>query len=96
VPFRNEQSNNDLVNCEKSDFPFSYIHPLSPLLDDEYIAEETMFFRSSVVVLALVSGVEAFAPSNPLKTHVTSTSNLHMSAALIVQNKGGGHGELGT
>lgn len=55
-----------------------------------------MFVKASAAVLALVAGVGAFTPVSPLKGHVASTSNLHMSAALIIQNKGGGHGELGT
>ena len=54
-----------------------------------------MFVRVIALAVALEVGVEAFAPADPLKNHVRSTSSLQMSAALIVQNKGGGHGELG-
>jgi len=39
-------------------------------------------------------GANAFAPRARLSSRSSST-DLHMSAALIVQNKGGGHGELG-
>lgn len=54
------------------------------------------FIRAFTFALVLVTGVGAFAPANKLKSNnVRSTSNLQMSAALIVQNKGGGHGELG-
>eukprot|EP00978_Attheya_sp_CCMP212_P038859 scaffold196787_cov28-Attheya_sp.AAC.1 len=58
----------------------------------------------NVVLVALLSGVAsaAFVGSNTFR-HSTaaaasseSRTSLSMSAALIVQNKGGGHGELGT
>lgn len=54
-----------------------------------------MFSKVTVFVTSLVICVGAFAPSTPLRSSAARTSNLHMSAALIVQNKGGGHGELG-
>lgn len=41
----------------------------------------------------LVNNAQAFAPSKPAALH--PSTSLSMSAALIVQNKGGGHGELG-
>ena len=37
----------------------------------------------------------AFTSSYSRHGSLRSETNLHMSAALIVQNKGGGHGELG-
>lgn len=46
-------------------------------------------------LLSVREQVNAFSPRAQLRTHVKSTSSLQMSAALIVQNKGGGHGELG-
>jgi len=59
-----------------------------------------MFSRSTLstvtAVAAILSGCGAFAPSNlPFHRTAASSSSLSMSAALIVQNKGGGHGELG-
>jgi hypothetical protein len=51
--------------------------------------------RAFTFALVFSAGVGAFAPSSRLGGNAKSTSNLHMSAALIVQNKGGGHGELG-
>jgi hypothetical protein len=44
--------------------------------------------------VALLSCVYGFAPSS--RYNARRGSSLSMSAALIVQNKGGGHGELGT
>lgn len=50
----------------------------------------------AVVLTALHSGsVFAFAPSNRPYHAAARKSSLSMSAALIVQNKGGGHGEIG-
>lgn len=63
-----------------------------------------IFSRSTLstatTVAVIVSGCSmttmAFAPSNlPFHHTAASSSSLSMSAALIVQNKGGGHGELG-
>jgi len=51
--------------------------------------------NSLAIVLYLFAGAVAFVPSTPVKSHVARSSNLHMSSALIIQNKGGGHGELG-
>jgi hypothetical protein len=51
----------------------------------------------SVVLAVLLSApVVAFMPSNRPSHVAAKKSSLSMSAALIVQNKGGGHGELGT
>jgi hypothetical protein len=46
---------------------------------------------SAVLAVLLSTPAAAFAPSSRL----ARKSSLSMSAALIVQNKGGGHGELG-
>jgi nucleoside-diphosphate-sugar epimerase len=62
-----------------------------------------MIMMRNVVLAALLSGVAsaAFVGSNTNIRHSTvaasseSRTSLSMSAALIVQNKGGGHGELG-
>jgi nucleoside-diphosphate-sugar epimerase len=51
------------------------------------------FHRNALLSLFVVSSASAFAPQQP--NNARSTSSLSMSAALIVQNKGGGHGELG-
>ena len=53
-----------------------------------------MIIKSLAIVLYLSAGAVAFVPSTPGKSKARS-SNLHMSSALIIQNKGGGHGELG-
>ena len=55
--------------------------------------------RALTFALTLASALNgpalAFAPSNKC-SHVSGPKTaLSMSAALIVQNKGGGHGELG-
>ena len=54
-------------------------------------------FDSRVLFSAalLASGASSFTPSLRSNAGQRSKTNLHMSAALIVQNKGGGHGELG-
>jgi nucleoside-diphosphate-sugar epimerase len=52
-------------------------------------------FRFLVSAALLSTGVSAFSPSFRPNAGVRSKSSLSMSAALIVQNKGGGHGELG-
>jgi len=57
-------------------------------------------FAAFLAVLSTTT-TNAFVANNRLSTAATkaatrsSLSSLHMSAALIVQNKGGGHGELG-
>lgn len=49
---------------------------------------------SAIMATLLSAPAAAFMPSRP--SHATARkSSLSMSAALIVQNKGGGHGELG-
>lgn len=51
-----------------------------------------------MAVVLLASDASAFMPSSR-PSHAASkasSSALSMSAALIVQNKGGGHGEIGT
>lgn len=48
----------------------------------------------AAVLAALLSVTHGFAPI--ASSNVRRGSSLSMSAALIVQNKGGGHGELGT
>jgi hypothetical protein len=58
--------------------------------------QEMMFLSRILISTALLSaGVSAFTPSYRSNAGVRSKTDLHMSAALIVQNKGGGHGELG-
>jgi len=59
-----------------------------------------IFSRSTLSTVTAVAAIlssttTAFAPSNLPFHHAVSSSALSMSAALIVQNKGGGHGELG-
>eukprot|EP00550_Attheya_septentrionalis_P007764 CAMPEP_0198282354 /NCGR_PEP_ID=MMETSP1449-20131203/2191_1 /TAXON_ID=420275 /ORGANISM="Attheya septentrionalis, Strain CCMP2084" /LENGTH=380 /DNA_ID=CAMNT_0043978595 /DNA_START=10 /DNA_END=1152 /DNA_ORIENTATION=+ len=61
-----------------------------------------MIMMRNVVLAALLSGVAsaAFVGSNTIRhstvaASLESRTSLSMSAALIVQNKGGGHGELG-
>mmetsp|Transcript_20889 Transcript_20889/g.31378 ORF Transcript_20889/g.31378 Transcript_20889/m.31378 type:complete len:403 (-) Transcript_20889:318-1526(-) len=50
----------------------------------------------AAILAVLLSGpASAFAPSNRPSHAAARKSSLSMSAALIVQNKGGGHGELG-
>eukprot|EP00980_Cylindrotheca_fusiformis_P015843 scaffold4637_cov128-Cylindrotheca_fusiformis.AAC.14 len=51
----------------------------------------------SLILVALLTGASsAFSPSMDSNSlSVRSATELQMSAALIVQNKGGGHGELG-
>jgi hypothetical protein len=53
------------------------------------------FSRVLFSAALLTTGSSAFTSQNNRKGALRSTTNLHMSAALIVQNKGGGHGELG-
>jgi hypothetical protein len=50
------------------------------------------FFVSAVFLCVSTS---AFAPNYRGNVGFQSKTSLSMSAALIVQNKGGGHGELG-
>lgn len=50
--------------------------------------------RSAFVVAFLAVAGQAFLPVSI--SNARPGSSLSMSAALIVQNKGGGHGELGT
>jgi hypothetical protein len=52
-------------------------------------------FLVSAALLSSTAGVSAFTPSFRPNAGIRSKSSLSMSAALIVQNKGGGHGELG-
>jgi hypothetical protein len=52
-----------------------------------------MIARAAFVAGLLSATVSGFVPN--LRSFVRSKSSLSMSAALIVQNKGGGHGELG-
>ena len=57
-----------------------------------------MFGKSSyaaVMALFLSGSVVAFMPSSRPSHSAARKSSLSMSAALIVQNKGGGHGEIG-
>jgi hypothetical protein len=57
-----------------------------------------MMMQTAIIAVALCllsSPALGFAPNHG--SHFQRTSSLSMSAnALIVQNKGGGHGELGT
>ena len=53
----------------------------------------TMISRAAIVVGLLSVSVTGFAPSH--QSYARVRSSLSMSSALIVQNKGGGHGELG-
>ena len=54
-----------------------------------------MMIHSVVIGAALaLQGVAGFGVFSSQKT-TRKTSSLSMSSALIVQNKGGGHGELG-
>ena len=58
----------------------------------------SMLFKSTniaVVLAAFLPGSFAFVPSNRPYHATARKSSLSMSSALIVQNKGGGHGELG-
>ena len=58
-----------------------------------------LFNKSSniaVIAALLACPASAFIPSNRPSHAAARKSSLSMSAALIVQNKGGGHGELGT
>ena len=48
-----------------------------------------------VLLSLLVTSVAGFTAPLASTRSTTSNTSLHMSAALIVQNKGGGHGELG-
>ena len=50
----------------------------------------------AVVSFLLAAPSAAFVPSSRPSRAAARKSSLNMSAALIVQNKGGGHGELGT
>eukprot|EP00568_Trieres_chinensis_P006629 CAMPEP_0183291060 /NCGR_PEP_ID=MMETSP0160_2-20130417/618_1 /TAXON_ID=2839 ORGANISM="Odontella Sinensis, Strain Grunow 1884" /NCGR_SAMPLE_ID=MMETSP0160_2 /ASSEMBLY_ACC=CAM_ASM_000250 /LENGTH=378 /DNA_ID=CAMNT_0025451813 /DNA_START=57 /DNA_END=1193 /DNA_ORIENTATION=- len=50
---------------------------------------------AAVLLLSSGGGADAFAPSKASSFALRRGSSLSMSAALIVQNKGGGHGELG-
>ncbi len=50
---------------------------------------------AAVLAVLLSGSASAFAPSNRPSHVAARKSSLSMSAALIVQNKGGGHGELG-
>ena len=52
-------------------------------------------YRIAFVCLAASTSALAFAPRLPGGRATAGTTSLSMSAALIVQNKGGGHGELG-
>jgi hypothetical protein len=55
-----------------------------------------MFVDRILISAAFLStGVSAFTPGFRSNVDLRSGTDLHMSAALIVQNKGGGHGELG-
>ena len=64
---------------------------------------ETMIFKHMniaallAVLLSAKSSVSAFGfiPSNRPSHAAARKSSLSMSSALIVQNKGGGHGEIG-
>ena len=51
---------------------------------------------SAVMAVLLSAPAAAFMPSSRPSHSAVRKSSLSMSAALIVQNKGGGHGELGT
>lgn len=51
---------------------------------------------SAVMAVLLSAPAAAFMPSSRPSHIAARKSSLSMSAALIVQNKGGGHGELGT
>ena len=48
--------------------------------------------RAAAVVLALALGAECFAPAPTARTSTQLNAAGH---AVIVQNKGGGHGEIG-
>jgi hypothetical protein len=50
---------------------------------------------TSALAILLTGSTNAFVPSNKPFHASARKSSLSMSAALIVQNKGGGHGEIG-
>jgi hypothetical protein len=50
---------------------------------------------SAILATLLAAPAAAFMPSSRPSHSAATKSSLSMSAALIVQNKGGGHGELG-
>ncbi len=50
---------------------------------------------SAILAVLLASPAAAFMPTSRPFHSAATKSSLSMSAALIVQNKGGGHGELG-
>jgi nucleoside-diphosphate-sugar epimerase len=54
-----------------------------------------MTMKALISLCTLVASATAFQAQQPTFRRGSSSSLLHMSAALIVQNKGGGHGELG-
>jgi hypothetical protein len=84
-------------------FPFSdFLHPKEAISNrnrkiHSFVGVQEMMILSRILIsTALLSaGVSAFTPSYRSNAGVRSKTDLHMSAALIVQNKGGGHGELG-
>lgn len=61
------------------------------------MVSKVTYIQAVTAILFSVNHASAFLPSHvPSRgTRVSGKSSLHMSAALIVQNKGGGHGELG-
>ena len=54
-----------------------------------------LFSQALATATLFLSPTFAFTSSYSRHGSLKSETNLHMSAALIVQNKGGGHGELG-
>lgn len=48
-----------------------------------------------IILLAILSAASAFTRTTPRSCSVSTTTALNAASALIVQNKGGGHGELG-
>ena len=54
-----------------------------------------MIFRTTAVFALFTASASAFAHTSGSHMGSRTSTSLDMSAALIVQNKGGGHGELG-